>query len=198
MSSDYSDVTFIVEGKKLPAHRSILAARSSYFRALLYGGLAETTQREINLNVPLQTFKTLLRYVYSGCVPLSKMKVEHISDLLGLADEYGLETLKSAIASISIKNVSQKNCCSLLDAAQLYNLETLRDVCTTFMDQNATEMLSSKNFQMLSQESLCTLLDRDSFFAPEVEIFNAVREWYQNNPNADMEVFKQIPKSPKN
>lgn len=29
---DYSDVTFIVEGKRFPAHRVILAARCHYFR----------------------------------------------------------------------------------------------------------------------------------------------------------------------
>lgn len=29
---EYSDVTFIVEGKRFPAHRVILAARCHYFR----------------------------------------------------------------------------------------------------------------------------------------------------------------------
>lgn len=66
MSSDYSDVIFNVENQKLPAHRVILAARSEYFRALLYGGLAETTQTEIQLQIPLAAFKALLRYIYSG------------------------------------------------------------------------------------------------------------------------------------
>lgn len=66
MSSDYSDVTFNVENHKLPAHRVILAARSEYFRALLYGGLSETTQTEIELQIPLEAFKALLRYIYSG------------------------------------------------------------------------------------------------------------------------------------
>lgn len=66
MSQDYSDVTFIVENQKLPGHRVILAARSEYFRALLYGGLSESTQKEINLNIPLDAFKALLRYIYSG------------------------------------------------------------------------------------------------------------------------------------
>lgn len=32
---DYSDVTFIVEGKRFPAHRVILAARCHYFRWML-------------------------------------------------------------------------------------------------------------------------------------------------------------------
>lgn len=32
---EYSDVTFIVEGKRFPAHRVILAARCHYFRWIL-------------------------------------------------------------------------------------------------------------------------------------------------------------------
>lgn len=34
-SEEYSDVTFIVEEKRFPAHRVILAARCQYFRLLL-------------------------------------------------------------------------------------------------------------------------------------------------------------------
>lgn len=74
--------------------------------------------------------------------------------------------------------------------ARLYTIETLSDHCMTFMDGIATEMLTSSNFKTLSQDTLCTLLERDSFFAPEVEIFKAVNEWYNNNPDADIEVFQ--------
>lgn len=80
INDDYSDVTFIVENQRLPAHRVVLAARSEYFRALLYGGLSETNQSEIQLKIPLEAFKALLRYIYSGahrprCVAVS-LKIE--------------------------------------------------------------------------------------------------------------------------
>ena len=32
MHTDYSDVTLLVEGKRFPAHKVVLAARSEYFR----------------------------------------------------------------------------------------------------------------------------------------------------------------------
>uniref|UniRef100_A0A8W7P2P1 BTB domain-containing protein n=1 Tax=Anopheles coluzzii TaxID=1518534 RepID=A0A8W7P2P1_ANOCL len=44
MTADNADVTFIVQSEHLPEHRNILAARSEYFRALLYGGLKESQQ----------------------------------------------------------------------------------------------------------------------------------------------------------
>ncbi|XP_031623823.1 BTB/POZ domain-containing protein 9 [Contarinia nasturtii] len=196
MSSEYSDVAFIVEGVKLPAHKILLAARSSYFRALLYGGLCETNQNEIELKVPLEAFKALLEYIYTGCMSLAKMKEENILDSLGLANQYGFETLELAISTYLTNSLSLKNCCAILDAARLYNLDTLSDFTLTFMDRNSTDLLNASTFKTLSQDSLCTLLQRDSFFAPEVNIFNAVYDWCKNNPNADIETVVSFVRLP--
>lgn len=189
MNSEYSDVTFIVEDEKIFAHKNILAMRSKfYFRGLLYGGLAEANQREIKLSVPLEAFKAILKYIYTGCMSLNEMGCHRILDVLGLAEQYGFESLKLAISSYLTKIVSQENCCQILDAARLYDLETLNNFCLAFMDCTATKLLTSVNFNLLSQESVCSLLERDSFSAREIDIFNAVDEWYKNNPNANIQV----------
>ncbi len=57
------------------------------------------------------------------------------------------------------------------------------------MDRNATAMLVHESFKNLSQESLCGLLKRDSFFAPEVLIFGAVSNWCKVNQTTDIEVY---------
>lgn len=185
LNNDYSDVTFIVEEQKLPAHRVILAARSEYFRAMLYGGLAESTQSEINLKIPLEAFKILLKYIYSGNMSLAQMKTENILDTLGLANEYGFTELEKSISGYLREALSLTNVCAILDAARLYGLESLTNVCLNFMDTNATDVLSHENFKNLSQEALCRLLVRDSFFAPEVQIFVAVQKWATNNQETD-------------
>ncbi|XP_037027772.1 BTB/POZ domain-containing protein 9 [Bradysia coprophila] len=187
MSDDYSDVTFIVEEHKIPAHRVILAARSEYFRALLYGGLSESTQHDIRLEIPLEAFKCLLGYIYSGFLSLSQMKEENILDTLGLANQYGFSELELAISEYLRQILSLENGCAILDAARLYSLDTLINVCHTFMDRNATAMLVHESFKNLSQESLCGLLKRDSFFAPEVIIFGAVSNWCKVNQTTDIE-----------
>lgn len=44
------------------AHKLILSARSDYFRAMLFGGLSESTSSEIKLDsVPVNAFKIVLR-----------------------------------------------------------------------------------------------------------------------------------------
>lgn len=192
LNNAYSDVTFIIEDQKLPAHRVILAARSEYFRAMLYGGLSESTQSEIHLKIPLKAFKILLKYIYSGNMSLAQMKTENVLDTLGLANEYGFTELEKSISGYLREALSLTNVCAILDAARLYGLESLTNVCHNFMDTNATDVLNEENFKNLSQEALCGLLVRDSFFAPEVQIFVAVQKWSQNNrESADIESVVQ-------
>src|SRR5688572_9297171 len=50
MNREYSDITLLVRGVKIPAIRGILAAHSEYFRALLFGGLKESHQDVIEIN----------------------------------------------------------------------------------------------------------------------------------------------------
>jgi len=71
LNPEYSDVNLIVEGVTFPAHRIILAARSEYFRALLFGGMKESQENEVHLScVTVKAFKIVLKYVYSGVIVL--------------------------------------------------------------------------------------------------------------------------------
>ncbi|CAK9304099.1 unnamed protein product [Gordionus sp. m RMFG-2023] len=63
LNEEYSDVVFIVDGKRFHAHKFILASKSEYFRALLYGGMKKSLPdcNELELkDAPNQAFKTLL------------------------------------------------------------------------------------------------------------------------------------------
>lgn len=153
MNERYADVEFLVEEQQLPAHRAILAARSDYFRALLYGGMSEATQRQITMEVPLEPFKVLLRYIYSGTLSLSSLDEDAIIGVLGMANQYGFQDLEMAISKYLRRYLSLNNVCMILDAARLYNLEELTQVCLMFMDRNAVDLLQHDTFKMLSKVS---------------------------------------------
>jgi hypothetical protein len=70
----FSDVTLVVHGEKVPAHRVILSAWSPVLRDYL---LANADKREVELQLPHQelsvpVFKQVLRFIYTGCTELSK------------------------------------------------------------------------------------------------------------------------------
>lgn len=97
LNEDYSDIELIVDTNTFHAHKVILAVRSEYFRALLYGGMRETSQRQVELvDTNVLAFKMLLRYIYMGRVTLTNLKEDLILDVLGLAHKYGFAELETA------------------------------------------------------------------------------------------------------
>lgn len=182
-STEFGDVTFLVEDKEFKAHRVFLASRCEYFRALLYGGMREAKpEAEIALkDTSAQAFGTLLKYVYTGRIFLGELREEHVLDLLGLAHKYGFLALESAISGYLKSSLDLHNICHVFDVACLYQLKEVLDTCLNFADAHAVEILSTGDFCNLSKTALIRIIKRDSFCAPEVEIFRAVQCWILEN-----------------
>ncbi|XP_041447892.1 BTB/POZ domain-containing protein 9-like [Drosophila obscura] len=194
MNELYLDVE--VEDQRLPGHRYILAARSEYFRALLYGDMAESKEREIRLEVPVEAFRVILEYIYSDKLPLSTLAVDKIIDVLVLAHLYGLKDVETAISKYLQQNLAVSNVIVILNAARLYDLDQLTAGCLMFMDNNMVDLLKHDSIQMLSKESFEEVLGRESFSAPEVEIFRTLCKWRENNPNEDNQTLFSLVRLP--
>ncbi|NWR95450.1 BTBD9 protein, partial [Furnarius figulus] len=174
---EYSDVTFIVEKKRFPAHRVILAARCHYFRALLYGGMRESQpEAEIPLqDTTAEAFTMLLKYIYTGRATLRDEKEEVLLDFLSLAHKYGFPELEDSTSEYLCTILNIQNVCMTFDVASLYSLPKLTFMCCMFMDRNAQEVLSSEGFLSLSKVSfVCTFPPRNVNFN-----LNHVVYWWQ-------------------
>uniref|UniRef100_A0AAR2LY76 BTB/POZ domain-containing protein 9 n=1 Tax=Pygocentrus nattereri TaxID=42514 RepID=A0AAR2LY76_PYGNA len=184
---EYSDVTFVVEQKRFPAHRVILAARCHYFRALLYGGMKESQpQAEVCLEeTRAEAFSMLLGYIYTGRVSLSAAREEVLLDFLGLAHRYGLQLLEDSTSEFLRTILNTHNVCLVFDVATLYGLSALSSACCAYMDRHAPEVLASDGFLSLSKAALLTVVCRDSFAASEKEIFQALCRWCRQNGEAE-------------
>ncbi|XP_046727510.1 LOW QUALITY PROTEIN: BTB/POZ domain-containing protein 9 [Silurus meridionalis] len=182
-AEEYSDVTFLVEEKRFPAHRVILAARCQYFRALLYGGMRESQpQAEVRLeDTREEAFSMLLRYLYTGRAILSEAKEETLLDFLGLAHRYGLQPLEASTCDYLRTLLNAQNVSLIFDVASLYHLSSLAEACCSYMDRHAVEVLKSDGFLALSKSALLTVVRRDSFAASEREIFQALCRWCKQN-----------------
>ncbi|KAF3850259.1 hypothetical protein F7725_019978, partial [Dissostichus mawsoni] len=115
LGEEYSDVTFIVEGKRFPAHRVILAARCHYFRQ------AEVCLEETRT----EAFSMLLHYLYTGRASLSSAREEVLLDFLGLAHRYGLQPLEDSTSEFLRTILHINNVCPVFDVASLYSLSAL-------------------------------------------------------------------------
>ncbi|KAL8613580.1 BTB/POZ domain-containing protein 9 [Nucella lapillus] len=187
-SDEYADITLVVENVRFHGHKIILAARSEYFRALLYGGMKESQPgtREINLpDTPASAFAALLKYMYTGRMNLIEIKEENLLDILGLAHRFVFVELETSISDYLKATLSLRNVCCIYDLANIYSLTSLCTVCKDFMDRQASDILTSEPFLQLSLMSVRDLILRDSFCAKEIDIFQAVCEWADHNQGTD-------------
>jgi RCC1 and BTB domain-containing protein len=89
---EFSDVTFMIEGQPIHAHRAILSQRCEHFAAMFRSGMRESTERVIPIpNISRQAFLQLLEYLYTDSV---KIELELSVELYIAADLYHLERLR--------------------------------------------------------------------------------------------------------
>lgn len=94
----FSDIIFVIDGKKIYAHRCILSARSSYFRQLFQSA---PDLKEIPLNVDSKSFLTILEFLYTDQANVSPSESSKESPLYQLSEEYGISTLIQLFNSLN-------------------------------------------------------------------------------------------------
>ncbi|XGW01901.1 hypothetical protein V3C99_014186 [Haemonchus contortus] len=180
---DFSDIILVVNGEKIPANKALLAARKVTFRGLLYGGLKESGEGEVVLNqTNVFAFRILLRYLYTAKISLAEYKDDQLLEILGIAHQYCVFKLQNAIADHFKRTLNCKNVCTVFSTAQSYCLTSLTESCLCFADQHASEVLLTQGFLQLSIAEVTQLVSRDSFVAPEINIFCAIQNWVKAHP----------------
>ncbi|XP_063904304.1 BTB/POZ domain-containing protein 9-like [Zophobas morio] len=177
LNQKFSDITLLVDDQKLYAHKVILAVRSKYFESILYEDPQNTNQTEITItDMPFDALRGLLKYIYTDTID-----VDSTPQIFEFAHQHSLTDLQTTIVKKLKPLLNLKNICAVLNTANLYNLEELLVACYSFMDVYAPEVVTSDCFTDLSQKSMIQLLQRNSFTAPEIEIFKSVTKWCKIN-----------------
>ncbi|EFA82284.1 ankyrin repeat-containing protein [Heterostelium album PN500] len=123
----FSDVTFIVESNKIPAHRCILSVRSEHFKRLL---LKHKSEKELEIkDISFKVFQSILDWVYNESV--STFKVKEIVDL-----SFATQLLIAAI---------KYNIKALVQLCEQYLIETVTStsISSIWQDLRSTEIKSN-------------------------------------------------------
>ena len=114
-----------------------------------------------------------------------------ILDLLGLANKYDFAPLQTAIMAFLRATLSISNVCLVYNVANFYQLKDLCFACSTYVDAHAVEVMKSDGFLSLSLTALTELCSRDSFFAPEIDVYRGIVRWVTHN-RIDTEVSREL------
>lgn len=152
-NDQFSDIRFRVDGHVVHAHKTILFARSEYFRRMLTGGYREAADEVIEIQaVGHDAFLCVLSFLYTGKLPREfrqALSPQLAVDLLGVANLYGIEPLKRLCADIITRNLHPENAAAVLEAAEAHGTPQLRAACTDFIIANFGAVVRSDAFREL-------------------------------------------------
>merc|ERR1719188_1647575 len=139
----FSDVVFVVEGRRLYAHRVLLTLFSDYFRRAFACGMRETYEPEIVIEeISYETFHTLLEFLYTGKLRLTEAQQADVCFLMGLlraADQFCVDCVKQMCEKHLSSLVDVDNVEGILHEAERVQAPQLRQHCEWFKRQRQFE-----------------------------------------------------------
>jgi len=146
-----TDVSIRVGDESFHAHKSILAARSVYFRSLFRSGMAETISNEIKIeDADPRAFKELLRFLYSGLLPNDLGAIA--MSLLPLADRFGALALKELCVTAVEKAVKVETVIDAFSLAQSHSCPSLNEKCLAFIKANRQTLKTTESWKRLKSD----------------------------------------------
>lgn len=175
---DTADVKFIFPNEPgavpVAAHKVVLSSGSPVFRAMFFGPLAEKNTVEI-LDSESKAFRSMTHFVYTDKVDLTE---DSVADVLYLAKKYDVEDLVTACLNFVRSHISRKNVVLFYHDLQFFGEADLLQRCFVEMDQYAHYLINNNEYlKDFSKELFRELLQRDTFCAREVDIFDAMKWW---------------------
>ena len=121
-----SDVTLIVQGKAIPAHKAILAIRSPVLAAMFERDTMEALESRVEItDIEANVFEQMLNFIYTGAVP--SLNQQTAEELLVAADKYQLDELKLFCESYLCTQLSVASAPNLFLLAEGINAPKLQE-----------------------------------------------------------------------
>ncbi|CAL4933217.1 unnamed protein product [Urochloa decumbens] len=148
------DVTFVVEGDEVRAHKLVLSMRSPVFKAEFHGSKKKRLTRTVRVDdMSAPTFRAMLRFIYTDEMPIkpkgvasqdecrnkqvARRRAAIARDLLVAADRYGIERLRLMCESILSESIDATTVMSTLMLVEgRYSCRQLEASCIAYMASN--------------------------------------------------------------
>ncbi|CAM0912948.1 unnamed protein product [Alopecurus aequalis] len=167
-SMDGADVTFHVGGETFSAHRYVLAARSSVFKAELFGSMTERTSNPVEiLDMESDVFKSLLHFIYTDSLPEMTHEsgvhgdVVMATHLLVAAGRYNVERLKLICEEKLCNHIDSNMVATSLTLAEQHSCHGLKKACFEFLasPSNLEAMMASDGYEHLKSSCPSVLME---------------------------------------
>ncbi|XP_057322331.1 TD and POZ domain-containing protein 2-like [Microplitis mediator] len=147
----FNDITLVVDGQQLPAHKIILSTHSPYFYAMLTTEMREVKENCITIkNFSLDVITEMLEFFYTGKTKASD-NMDVALKMIEIAEMYQISKLKEICKSTLIRNININNVLSITNIADDLNVAQLRQKGIKFMVDNRKPIVKLPGFKDLCQ-----------------------------------------------
>lgn len=144
LSDDFTDVTLVVEGQEIKAHKNILASRNEYMHSILTNDMLESKKNVIEIpDFDIATFKVFLEYLYTGIVKNDDITLE----LLAMADKFLDQSLKDKCDNFFCRNINFDNAIELLLFANTHSYPNMEMRALTYIGDRIIEFAKLPEFE---------------------------------------------------
>ena len=177
--------------KSFTAHKCVLAASSSYFKAMFTNDLVERSQGRVTISgVDYDTMEAVICYAYSTETAVPK---ERVVELMIAADLFQMSSLLQHCCNFLKKHLTSQNVLTIRAYAHLHRCWDLYRSCNEYVIMNFNLVTKTEEFLQLPSDDLEDIISSDCLrITSEEEVYSAVIRWVYHDLNSRKEHFPSL------
>jgi hypothetical protein len=197
-AGEFIDITLLVGGRKIPAHKVALVSHSPYLHGLLTSGLAESKQGGDTLKIGDEdtdgrAVEAIVDCFYSGHLSLSRSTV---SSVMRTANLLAVVAVEKAACDFFVESLEPSTACEALAFAAAHSecgehARRLHEQCAEYVVGQFAECSAEASFLELPCEAVAEVIESDDLAVEEAAVLCAVRAWFDHD-GADRQASLQM------
>ena len=199
--SSFTDITLLVDNKRIRAHKIILAAFSPYFEALLSPNMLEGSKEEVEIhNLNASALESMVDFAYSGTITYSHNTVQ---DLLETANFLGVKIVQHECVKYIVKQLDSQNCADIYSLGKQIGEEFMFNSAMKYFIDNFMMLSKSVEFLNMPPEMIFELVNAEDvqFVEPDAVpipanqergILNAVLRYVSHDENKRLALLPRL------
>jgi hypothetical protein len=185
------DITLLVGGRKIPAHKIALISHSPYLEGLLTSGLAESKEGGDELKIGDEdtdgrAVEAIVDCFYSGHLSLSSSTV---SSVIRMADLFRVDAVEKAACDFFVESLEVSTACEALAFAAAHSVggehaRGLEERCVGYVVDHFAECSAEPSFLQLPCGAVAEVIGSDDLPVEESAVLAAVRAWFDHDEAA--------------
>eukprot|EP00794_Sanderia_malayensis_P011050 gene11050-12216_t len=173
-----SDVSFVVNGSRVPVHKFVLSTCSSVFYTMFHGYLAEQRgEIEITDCESIDYLLEFLRFIYTDEISLDW---DNTFSILYLSKKYMIPSLTRICCDSLRKLLTKENVLAVLQQSVKFDEQELLSHCLEFIHPVINDVVNMEAFLYLDLNTLKMILKEDNLQIAEINLFIALKRWCDN------------------